>query len=198
MTSNILLVDDEALALQLLKKNLSKSGLQVDTAENGEAGLAALHQQHHVLVTDIVMPKLDGIELISAARQNNAHLVIIAMTSFADKDRAIAALNAGADYLIEKPFTASDLLQLIERLLGQRQAHVQSHLDLTLEKQLTNFALSDPELVLVGMLLRGLAHKQIAHELGLKEQTVKNRMSSLYNKLGISGRSELFQLLFPV
>lgn len=198
MTCKLLLVDDEALALQLLQKNLSRRAYDVACARNGAEALELLDDSYEVMVTDLVMPQVDGIALLDQAKQRFPNLLAVAMTSFADKERAIAALNAGADYLLEKPFTADELYRLLGQLRQRQVEHVKGHISGAVSQRLHSFGLSPAEEQVVIMILQGLANKQIASELGIREQSVKNRISSVYSKLRISGRSELFHLLFPL
>lgn len=198
--SRILVVDDEADARDLLSAALSRQGYEVVTASNGEQALALFDGKFDVVVTDLIMPKLDGIELLRHLRAIDAEVITVVITSFADKERAVAALNLGADYLIEKPFTGRQLIELIDQLLAKSDACVGSddRVSKLFIQRLVSLNLTDRERQLVTWILKGMPNQNIATCLGIREQTVKNMLFQLYQKLGISSRGELFHLVFPI
>ena len=192
----ILLVDDEADTRELLARSLGRRGFDVTTASNGEIALGLIDNGFDVVVTDILMPRLDGIGLLKILRDREPPPVCIVITSFADKERVIDALNLGARFLMEKPFTTENLANVITRLLEEQTN--EAGLGIIFQRRLTHLNLGQREQELVIYLLKGLSNRSIADVLGTTEQSVKNSFHQLYQRLGIGSRSELFHVVFPI
>ncbi|MFA6471357.1 MAG: sigma-54 dependent transcriptional regulator [Candidatus Latescibacterota bacterium] len=117
MSKIILVVDDEQSMRYTLQIMLEKEGFVVDTADDGRKALDMLGiKKYDLIITDLKMPGLDGIEMIEAISDHNDTPIIV-MTAYATKDQAIAALNLGASYFIEKPFKKHELLNYINRII---------------------------------------------------------------------------------
>ena len=192
----ILLVDDEVDTRELLARALSRRNFDVTTAADGEIALSLIDNGFDVVVTDILMPRLDGIGLLKRLRDLEHPSVCIVITSFADKDRAVAALNLGASFLIEKPFSTEQLVMVITRLLDEQNGG--ADLDVIFQRRLGYLNLGRRDQALVIYLLKGLSNRDIAGVLDSTEQSIKNSFHQLYQRLGISSRSELFHLIFPI
>ena len=118
MAAKILVVDDEKSIRDSLKLILEEEGYSVDTASDGEEALELINKENYDLViSDIKMPKLDGIELLNKISKLSPSTFFIIMTAYASVNTAIDALRQGAfDYLI-KPVEFDDLLIRVKRLL---------------------------------------------------------------------------------
>lgn len=118
----ILLIDDETDILQLLQRILENSGYNVLTAENGKIADRLLDKHSFDLViTDIIMPDKDGMEVIFQLKQTSPGIKIIAISGggkLAPEGYLKMAEIAGADAIIQKPFESSDLLQVVNNLLS--------------------------------------------------------------------------------
>jgi DNA-binding NarL/FixJ family response regulator len=193
--TTVLVVDDEVDARELAVSGLTRHGYEAISACDGQDALKKL-DAIDVLVTDLVMPKLDGLSVLDAVRNASPEALRIVITSFGDKDRVIAALNNGADYLIEKPFSIARLHEVIQRLLTERSST--SSIAGIFNLRLASFKLTDREQRLVTYVLKGLPNKEIASLIRVSEQSVKNSLFYVYRKLGVSSRSELFHLIFPI
>jgi len=129
MTS-ILLIDDESDVRESVAKVLGREGYEVESAKNAEAGLRLLaEREFDVLITDIIMPGIDGVEAIRRARGHQPGIKIIAISGGGNfgarlyKPDAItttaylhAAAEAGADWVITKPFERKTLIESVRRL----------------------------------------------------------------------------------
>ena len=119
MAKLILTVDDSASMRALLKASLTAQGFRIEGAEDGEHGLARMHEvQPDLLITDINMPKMDGFELIEAVRgvpEFRGTPILVLSTEFSD-DKKSRARNAGATGWITKPFDAEKLGAAIRRV----------------------------------------------------------------------------------
>ena len=196
--ARILIVDDEADARGLLLRGLIRLGYDAHAAQDGAEATAMLASGFDAVVTDLVMPRLDGIGLLRLVAERNPRAVRVVITSFADKERVLAALNLGAHYLIEKPFTTQQLGDVLARLLDERADHDVDGLERIFKRRLAALELGERERQLIVYLLKGLPNKEIAALLGIGEQSVKNALYLLYQKLGVASRSELFHLIFPI
>ena len=120
----ILVVDDDALAIELFWRDLPADQFSVLTAANGAEALELLRAEpFDLLVTDVVMPGMSGLQLIAAVRATSQifHLPILVATGYSADPTRIACLQAGADYCMTKPFPRSAILPLLELLVLRRQ-----------------------------------------------------------------------------
>ncbi len=125
--ARILVVDDEASARSGLEKLLKQSGYDVATAADGVAALdVAAERAPDVVVTDLKMPNMDGMTLLSKLREQDAELPVIVTTAFGDVNAAVDAMRKGAADFITKPIDFDVLSLAIERSLEQRAIRVES------------------------------------------------------------------------
>ncbi len=120
----VLIVEDEKTYAQMLKRLLEKEGYEdVALAQSGEEALEKLAQgPFDVLVSDICLPGMSGLDLVPRARKKIAGLDVILMTAFADIASAREALRQGALDYLEKPFDNKDILSLLSKVQARRQA----------------------------------------------------------------------------
>ena len=120
--SRILLVDDEDILVQGLAEFLQDQGTAVDTANDGKEAIALLEENlYDLLVTDIRMPGMSGMELLRHVQKNHPHVAVILITGYASTESAIEALRFGVYDYIEKPFEMLELLQAIVNALEHAQ-----------------------------------------------------------------------------
>jgi two-component system, NtrC family, response regulator HydG len=125
--ARVLIVDDEASARRGLEKLLEHSPYEVATAADGEAALAlAAESAPDVVVTDLKMPNMDGMTLMSKLREQDADLPVIVTTAFGDVSSVVDAMRRGAADFIPKPIDIDFLLLSIERALERRAINVES------------------------------------------------------------------------
>jgi DNA-binding response OmpR family regulator len=126
MPKKILVVEDDASVLEILKMALEQKGYDVSTAANGRLGLEAAAQfQPDVLVTDVMMPELNGYQLVyqlSVERHDIPLPKIIILTSRTDPPDVQMGLNVGADIYITKPFQVQEILDGVQELLEPSSA----------------------------------------------------------------------------
>jgi len=116
--AKILVVDDEGGIRQLLKSELTVDGHDVKTACDGAEALELMEQEKFQLVIcDMNMPKLSGLEVLSAIREREPDVEIIMMTGFATVETAVTAMKNGAYDFIQKPFNLDELLALVDKSL---------------------------------------------------------------------------------
>ncbi|MCZ6918868.1 MAG: sigma-54 dependent transcriptional regulator [Gemmatimonadetes bacterium] len=119
---SILVIDDESSILQTLRILLKKSGFVVCTAQGGNAGLEAIKTEApEIVLSDVRMPQVGGLQILQAARDNDPDTPVILMTAQASLQTAIQAVNDGAFYYIQKPFSNDDLVAICRRAAEYRQ-----------------------------------------------------------------------------
>jgi len=116
--ANLLVVDDELGMRQFLTHLLQREGHTVRVAENGQVALTLLKQEPaDLMLSDVRMPDMTGIELLRAARENHPQLEVIMMTAFANVDTAREAFLLGAYDFVQKPFDNELLKETVARAL---------------------------------------------------------------------------------
>ncbi|HVG35439.1 MAG TPA: sigma-54 dependent transcriptional regulator [Pyrinomonadaceae bacterium] len=114
--ANLLIVDDEQSMRQLLTLVFGREGHSVRSAENGRQALEQLRQSPaDLIISDVKMPDMGGIELLTAARQLSPDVVIVMMTAFATVETAREAFKLGADDFIQKPFDIDELKLIVAK-----------------------------------------------------------------------------------
>ncbi|MEC7987340.1 MAG: sigma-54 dependent transcriptional regulator [Myxococcota bacterium] len=117
MSTLILIVDDEASNRQTLSRVLRREGYDVIEASNGQQALQRLAQSPVLMISDIQMPKLNGIELLKASRTHHPDTEVILMTAYGTIDTAVEAMKLGAWDFITKPIKRAELLRAVRRAI---------------------------------------------------------------------------------
>ncbi len=121
MAKCILVVDDSETVRQVLQMTLANSGFHVVEAEDGHDALNKLaHNSVDMMITDLNMPNMDGLELIKQVRQAGAHRFtpIVMLTTESSEEKKLAGREAGASGWIVKPFKPEQLLKVVKLVLG--------------------------------------------------------------------------------
>jgi len=115
----ILLVDDEANILKVLSALLKKEGYQVITAASGEEAIPHLYQEGlSVVITDLKMPGMDGVELLKTIMRYNADIPVIILTAHGTINNAVEAIKIGAFDYLTKPFDRDELVQVVKKAVN--------------------------------------------------------------------------------
>src|ERR1700723_3688743 len=123
----ILVVDDEASARHGLEKLLTQEGFRVELAEDGASALARFGETAaDVVVTDLKMPGMDGMELLKRLRAQDVSVPVLVCTAFGDVGSAVGAMRAGAEDYLTKPIEFEVLLVAIERALERRELRAET------------------------------------------------------------------------
>lgn len=119
---HILVIDDEKGMLQYLKKLLIDNDYKVSLASNGQAGLTEVHNQSiDLILVDIKMPKMDGMEFLEKVKKINPKIPVIVMTGYGTIETAIKAMKLGAYDYINKPFEIDEILIAINKALEKKR-----------------------------------------------------------------------------
>lgn len=125
-TARVLAVDDELPALRLLSLMLSAPAFHCTTASNGEDALAALQrQQFDAIISDLRMPGIGGMELLTEARRRHPHVAFLLTTGVDDVEVGVQAMRSGADDYLVKPLLESVVVASLERALHRRELEQQ-------------------------------------------------------------------------
>jgi len=117
----ILVVEDEKKVASFIKKGLEEEGYAVDLAPDGEEGLAlGLAHVHDLIVLDIRLPKMDGLRVLQALRQDQVTAPVLLLTVRATIEDKVLGLDAGADDYLTKPFAFEELVARVRALLRRR------------------------------------------------------------------------------
>jgi two-component system sensor histidine kinase/response regulator len=120
----VLVVDDEERTRGLMRRALEREGFQVTTAENGAAALELVKQRlPDVVITDLMMPKMDGAEMLKQIRQNWSLLPVVILTGYPNNEQIKRAMEFSPFTLMAKPCPIAQLIQLIRRMSGAKGLH---------------------------------------------------------------------------
>src|SRR5438105_11063927 len=191
----ILLVEDEPDARTILARRLSAFGWSCLAHASVEGALQDPELRYVEAVGAAVVlgdGKMSGIDLIPALRREEVRAPVVLVTAFADTQRLKAALNAGASYLIEKPFTTEALRQVLEKVTT-----VDVDLARLVNRALSRARLTRQEEEVARLVLKGLTSAEIGAMMGNSEKTIKQHLTQVYSKLGVAGAAQLFHVVFP-
>ncbi|MBI5663652.1 MAG: sigma-54-dependent Fis family transcriptional regulator [Nitrospirae bacterium] len=121
MDKRLLIVEDEETLCESLKRVLSREGYLVDTVNTAESALSILQERpYDLIVTDIILPGINGIELIRKIREDNPEQIVVVMTAYASLETAVEALRAGSYDYIVKPVMHEEIKQIVKNAINQK------------------------------------------------------------------------------
>jgi DNA-binding NarL/FixJ family response regulator len=192
--TRILLVDDDAALLEILTEWLLLFGARVDTATEGlQALLLAKQQAYDLIVLDLHLPNLNGLQLLTFFKEIDPTVEVVVLTGQATIDDAISALREGRafDFLRKPIHDFQALNDTLEKALARRSAaRAVGRPTAAMEVPAHVEPLSAREQEIVRLLAEGLDNRQIADRLILSEKTVKNHLSRIYEKLKVANRTQ--------
>ena len=135
-TQNILVVDDELSMREFLELMLTREGYNVSCAENGKKAISMINKKYFdLLLCDIRIGDISGIDVLRAAKKQNPHTVVIMISAYASAETAVEAMNEGAYDYVPKPFDNEELKQTIKKALDLKTIeHEKEILDSELKK----------------------------------------------------------------
>jgi DNA-binding NarL/FixJ family response regulator len=192
---DVLVVDDHALMRTGLSGLIAAAGDMrvVGTAADGAEAVAEVARlAPHVVLMDLSMPVLDGVSATRRIVEEHPDVEVLVLTSFSDQQRVMEALDAGAGGYVLKDTEPADLLAAI-----RSTARGHSPLDPRVARTVLHARrgparaaeLTDREHEVLGLVGRGLANKQIARRLGIRESTVKAHLTSVFQRIGVRDRT---------
>lgn len=204
----ILIADDQELIRDSLRIVLAgNSDFSVNTAANGiEVVRAVRRDKPDVILMDIRMPEMDGVQCTRIIKENYPEIKIIILTTFDDDEYIFSALKHGASGYLLKGISADQLIEAIhkvyhgnaminEDIAGKvvkmfSQMAKENAAVITVDEDYIK-AITDSEWKVIGLVSKGLSNKEIAAELFLTEGSVRNYLSSVLKKLDLRDRTQL-------
>ncbi|GMR64791.1 MULTISPECIES: response regulator transcription factor [Bacillus] len=201
MKYNVLIVDDHFVVREGLKLIIetSDSFQIIGEAANGEEALSFIEKRKpDLILMDLNMPKMSGLETIEALNKKQNHTPIIILTTYNEDELMLKGIELGAKgYLLkdtdrenlfrtlEAAIRGEILLQpnIMEKIVNYKRK--EAYADKVEESNLT-----EKELFVLKAIARGYKNKEIAFDMGIAERTVKAYLTNIYNKLGVNSRSE--------
>jgi DNA-binding NarL/FixJ family response regulator len=207
--TKIMIVDDQQLMVDGIKVLLGRDSSfeVVDSAQSGEAAIELTKvNQPHVILMDIRMPGVGGVEATRLIKQLYPEIIVLILTTFDDDEYIIDALNYGASGYLLKDIGSQKLIESIhEALAGNllitgKVAHKLASSIRTrgvpkLNADFLDYDFTERELTVAKLLKRGFNNREISEELGLTQGTVKNYLTTIYSKLGVTDRGKAIILL---
>ncbi len=195
----VLLVDDHGVVRRGLRGYLEMlDDIEVvGEADNGLTGVElSASLTPDVILMDLVMPQLDGIAAIGRIKKAQPGVQVVALTSFIEEEKVIAALEAGASGFILKDAEADDVAAAI-RAAHNDEVHLDPAAARILAKGMRTRSaapavdpLTERELEVLALVGRGLSNKEIATDLGITERTARTHVSNILGKLGLASRTQ--------
>ena len=194
--AKVLLVDDHALLRTGVANIINQeSDLHVVAeATNGVEGLQAFKTHRpDVTLLDLRMPVMEGVEAVQEIRAIDPQAKVIVLTTY-DADEDIArALQAGAKAYILKDIAADDMIACVHAVLAGK-TYLAPAAAAKLAERVTRVQLTPRELATLRLLADGKSNKEIANSLGISERTVKTHLGHLFEKLGVTSRTEAVKI----
>lgn len=209
-TIHVLIVDDHPLFREGLQKALSfEDDIVVvgHSADGSQALLASRELQPDVILLDINLPGMNGLQVANKLKAERSHVAIIILTAYHDAEQVIHAFRSGASAYCIKDVTPDELVAIIrDAAQGYYIIEDQRMLKDELEQWLHNsihsvsgyavdadehyIPLSSREMQILYFVTSGMSNKEIAVRLGISQQTVKNHMTSILRKLNVGDRTQ--------
>lgn len=197
---NVMLVDDHSMIREGLKQLLEFDGTikVVGEASNGVECLEKIYVCNpDVLLLDINMPEMNGIEVLKKMKADNSQIKVLILTVHNEMDYLMKAVDIGVDGYILKDSESSELKKAI-MAVKDGENYIQPSLIPALNSQLVNrdsdkdmiSSLTNRELEVLVQVANGMFNKEIATNLNISERTVKNHISNIFKKIDVSDRTQ--------
>ena len=194
--ATVLLVDDHALMRTGVANIINQEpDLQVVAeASNGVEAIAAFEQFHpDVTLLDLRMPIMEGVEAVRQIRARDPRARVIVLTTYDTDDEISRALKAGAKAYVLKDISADLLIGCIRDVLAGK-TYLAPSAAAKLAEGVTHVQLTPREMAALRLMADGKANKEIATELSISERTVKTHLGHLFEKLGVTSRTEAIKV----
>jgi two-component system response regulator FixJ len=191
----IYVVDDDVSHLRSISRLLRASGFQVVIHDSATEFLSELRPDMiGCVITDLMMPGMDGRQLQDALCNSGNTLPVIFLTGHGDIPTSVQAMRSGAEDFLTKHAPKQDLLAAVKRALERNQSDRARILNLQALRQPFEL-LTEREREVLRLVVEGMLNKQIAADLGIHERTVKLHRTNLTTKLGVHSVAELTHMV---
>jgi DNA-binding NarL/FixJ family response regulator len=188
----VLIVDDHPVVRVGLKTML-ESGDRIVVAGMAGSAKEALAEfqksQPDVVLMDLRMPEVEGVQAITELRRMEPGLRVLVLTNYESDEYILRALQAGAMGYLLKSTPAEEIVEAVE-MVHQNRRYIPSHIALRLAKAVTYEELSQREVEVLALVAKGLTNKEISQKLFISDKTARNHVTSCLLKLGAGDRTE--------
>jgi DNA-binding NarL/FixJ family response regulator len=194
--STVMLVDDHALLRTGVAHLINQEpDLEVIAqAGNGLEAVAAFeHYRPDVTLLDLRMPVMEGVEAVRQIRDRDPRARVIVLTTYDTDDEISRALKAGAKAYVLKDIAANELIGCIRDVLAGK-TYIAPSAAAKLAEGVTRVQLTPREMSTLRLMADGKSNKEIANELSISERTVKTHLGHLFEKLGVTSRTEAIKV----
>lgn len=189
----VLIVDDHEIIRKGLRIFLECEGFQcIGEAENGIKAVDLCNEFYpDVVLMDLMMPQMNGIEATRIIRKNCPHTQVVALTNYDLDDNVLQVLQAGATSFLVKNVTIEEVADAIRAAaVGQSTLSTEAITNLISKNRQPQFQLTPRELEILSLMTQGLNNREISKRLFITVSTVKNHITSIFAKIGVSRRSK--------
>lgn len=180
--AHIFVIDDDDCILNAVCSILEDAKYECSCFSDASSCIDQLSSRNcDLLITDVKMPGIGGLELLAQAKKVAPWLPVIVMTSYADIPMAVQAVKAGAFEFMEKPFDIKPFLEIVELALKENQ----------LDDQMVGKPLTKTENIILQLIMEGMSNKGIAYRLQRSERTVEVHRSHIMRKLDVDNVVDL-------
>lgn len=191
MTHEVFIVDDDAAMRDALSMLLETNGMHAEAFANGADFLQACdHQNPGCVLLDMVMPEMNGYEVLATMNERRLQIPVIFLSGYGDIAMAVRAMQLGAMDFLEKPISGAELVKRLQRVLMNDEERRAMHLHIQASRQSYN-RLSPREREVMALVVSGLLNKEIARKLQLSPRTVEVHRIHVMHKMGVSNIAEL-------
>mgnify|MGYP001149445134 CR=1 FL=1 len=201
MQHRILIVDDHLVVREGLKMLIETSDKYaiVGEAENGRMAIDLVEKlKPDVILMDLYMPVMSGLEAIKEMGRTNPGIPIIILTTYNEDQLMMEGIEAGAKGYLLKDTNVENLFESIDSAIRgetllppEITERIKNYKTKLLKDQSkAKVVLTQKEITILQAVARGSTSKEIAYDIGIAERTVKSKLTSIYNKLGVDSRTE--------
>lgn len=201
---NTIIVDNDSLIREVVEKILEDNNQikLIFKAEDGYECLDYLEKNKvDIVLLDIGMPKMNGIEVLEKIKKSNSKAKIIMLTSCKDKEIVLKCLNIGAEGYLSKAIDSEGLVDAIIKVMDGEVITFPKVSDLIkedmdyvkkqIEENSKSQRLTKRELQVMSLISKGMSNKSIASNLNISDKTVKNHVSSVLKKIDLNDRTQI-------
>jgi NarL family two-component system response regulator LiaR len=201
--TSIILADDHPIVRKALRNDLEKEADFIVLAEAGdgeEAVKLVSELTPDVVIMDIGMPKINGIEATRQIKAGHPDIIILVLTVYDDVEHILGILESGADGYLTKNILVEDIIKSIRSVVAGETVLSPQVFQQVLKYALrhstkpvrldTGVKLTTRELEILRLIAKGISNKEIATELSISSRTVKSHMVDIFRKLDVSSRTE--------
>jgi len=198
MVYKVLIVDDHLMVregLKLLVETSDKYSI-IGEAQNGKEAITLTESLNpDVILMDLYMPVMSGLDAIKEIKRVEPDMPIVILTTYNEDKLMAEGIKAGAQGYLLKDTSLENLFQTMDSVI-QGETLLQPEIEARIkkyefaEKMMPKVKLTQKELTILQAVSQGFTSKEIANDIGIAERTVKARLTSIYNKLGVDTRAE--------